>query len=146
MCRSVGKSTGLDLLRFDLEGLRRQITIKWIPGHSNILGNEITNYVAKQACSESAQLPAVTYTSICARIRHMVKDPSIQHERTAEVYSSYSSSTECQSRSDQTLLESTTDCALTKASYMDLTTHATSAIRSRRIFNTGCRDAKRERN
>ena len=36
----------------------------------------------------------------------MIKDPPIQHERTAEVYSAYSSSRECQirSRRDQTLL------------------------------------------
>ena len=103
----LGKSTGLDPLRFNLRGLRRQITIQWIPGHCNILGNEIADSVAKQACSENAQLPGVTYTSICARIRHMVKDPPIQHERTAEVYSAYSSSRECQirSRSDQTFLE-----------------------------------------
>ena len=43
---------------------------------------------------------------IWARIRHMIKDPHIQHVKTAEVYSAYSSSRECQirSRSDQTLL------------------------------------------
>ena len=29
--------------------------------------------VAKQACSESAQQPGVTYMSICAQIWHMVK-------------------------------------------------------------------------
>ena len=44
-----------------------------------------TNYVAKQACSENAQLQGVTYTSIYARIKDMVKDPHIQHERPAEV-------------------------------------------------------------
>ena len=91
--------------RFKLKGLRRQITIKWIPGHIDILGNEMADYVAKQECSENA-LPGVTYTSICARIRHMVKDPPIQHEGTAEVYSAYSSSRECKLRirRDQTLL------------------------------------------
>ena len=46
-----------------------------------LLGNEMADYVAKQACSEKAQLPGVT---ICARIRHTLKDPPIQHERTAE--------------------------------------------------------------
>ena len=57
--------------------------MQWIPGHSNILENEIADSVAKQACSENAQLPVVTYTSICAHIRDMMKDPPIQHERTA---------------------------------------------------------------
>ena len=59
--------------------------------NSNILGNEIAVPVVKQACSENAQLLGVTYTSICARIRNIVKNPPIQHERTAEVYSAYSS-------------------------------------------------------
>ena len=84
----------LETLRFNLKGLGRQITRQWIPGHSNVLGNEIADSVAKQAYSENAQLPGVTYTSICARIRHMVIDTPIQHERTAEVYSAYSSSRE----------------------------------------------------
>ena len=83
----LGKSTSLDHLRFNLKGLRRQITIQWTPGHSNILGNEIADFVAKQAFSENAQLTGVTYTSICTRIKHMVKYPPIQRERTAEVYS-----------------------------------------------------------
>ena len=44
------------------------------------------------------------------------------------------------------LLESTKDYALTEASKIDMTPHAFSAIRSHNIFNTGCRDAKRQRN
>ena len=102
----LGKSTGLDPLRFKLKGLRRQITIQWIPGHSNNLGNEMEDSVVKQVCSENGELPGVTNTSICARIRHMIKNPHIQHERTAEVYSAYSSSKKCQiqSRRDHTLL------------------------------------------
>ena len=51
----LGKSTGLYPLRFNLTALRSQITIQWIPGHSNILGNEMPDCVAKQACSENAQ-------------------------------------------------------------------------------------------
>ena len=67
----------------------------------------MAEYIAKQACSEKAQLPDVIYTSIFSRIRHMVKDPPIRHKRTAEVYSAYSSSREYQirSRKDQTLQE-----------------------------------------
>ena len=102
------KSTGLDALRFKFKGLRKHITIQcqWIPGHSDILGNELADSVAKQACSENAQLPIVTYTSICAEIRQVVKDPPIQHKKTVEVYSPHSSHRECRivSRKDQTLL------------------------------------------
>ena len=88
----LGKSTGLDSLRFKIKGLRRQIKF---PGHSDILVNEMADYVTKQACTENAQLPGLTYTPICARIRHIVKHPPTQHERTAEFYSTYSSSREC---------------------------------------------------
>ena len=93
-------------------------------GHSNILGNEIADYVAKKVFSENAQLPGVTYTSICARVRHMVKDSPIQHERTVEVYSAHSSPLEnaryeaeaTKLYRQNSVLESTKDCALTKAS------------------------------
>ena len=118
----------------------------------NHFGNEIAYSVAKQACSKNASLPGVTYISICARIRHMIKEPHIQHERTAEVYSAYSCSRECQirSRSDQT-----TD----KTPYWKVQMTARLQkplrwiwphmpplqIRSRKIFNTGCRDAKRQK-
>ena len=92
----LGKFRGLDPHIFKLKGLRRQIKIQWIPRHSNILGNEIADSVAKQASSENTQLLGITYTNICTRIKHMVKDPPTQHERMAEVYSAYSSSRECQ--------------------------------------------------
>ena len=93
-------------LRIKLKILNRQITIQWIPGNSEILRNEMADSVVKQACSENAQLPGVTYTSICARIRHVIKHPPTQHEITAEAYSAYSSSREfqIQNRRYQTLL------------------------------------------
>ena len=64
MCALIGKSTGLDPITFKLKELRRQITIQWIQGHSDILGNVMVDSVAKQACSENVQLPGATYTSI----------------------------------------------------------------------------------
>ena len=33
--------------------------------------------------------PSITYTAISARMRHLIKDPSIQHERAAKNYSEY---------------------------------------------------------
>ena len=50
--------------RLKLKGLRRQIMIQWIPTHSDILGNDMEDYVAKQACSENRKRPGVTYTTI----------------------------------------------------------------------------------
>ena len=51
MCHSAWK-VWPRTLRLKLKRLRRQITIQWIPGH--ILGNEMADSVAKQACSENA--------------------------------------------------------------------------------------------
>ena len=67
----------------------------------------MTDSVAKEVCSKNVQLTGVNYTFIWARIRYMVKDPHIQHERTAKIYSAYSSSREYQigSRRDQNLLK-----------------------------------------
>ena len=78
-------------LRFKPNELSRQVTVQWIPENSNILPKEMTDFVAKRVCSKNGQILSVTYISICARIKQMVKDPPIQHERTAEVYSTYSS-------------------------------------------------------
>ena len=48
----------------------KKITIQRIPRHNDILGNKM----AKQLCSENPQLPGVTYTYICAQIKHVVKN------------------------------------------------------------------------
>ena len=78
--------------------------------------------VAKQAYSENAQLPGVTYTSICARIKHMVKDPPIQHKerlrylaRTAPLENAIYEAEETRLYWQNSVLEGTKDYALTKA-------------------------------
>ena len=118
----LGNSTGLEPLRFKLKELRIQITIQWIPGHSDILGNVMEDSVDKHACSENAQLPGVTYICICARTRHMVKDPPIQHEKRlrfiARAAPPENARYEEQTRLywQNSVLESTKDYALIKAS------------------------------
>ena len=52
-------SVNLEKLVFKLKGITK-IIIQRIPGHSNILGNKMADSVAKQACSENAQLPGIT--------------------------------------------------------------------------------------
>ena len=116
---------------------------QWIPEQSDILANS-----AKQACSENMQRSNVTYTATCVRIRHMVKNPPIQNDMImAEIYSAYSSSREGQieNRRDQILL---VNSVLRK--YKGLRAYKSlldgsdpTAIRSRKIFNTGCRHIQR---
>ena len=68
--------------KFKLRGLRRQITIQWIPGHSDILENKM----ADSEIWKKTATTSVLYTAICTQIRHLVKDPPFQNERTAEIY------------------------------------------------------------
>ena len=42
----------------------------------------MTDFVAKQACSENAQPSGITYMADCTRIEHRIEDMSIQHKRT----------------------------------------------------------------
>ena len=80
--------------------------------------------VAKQACSENTHLSGVTYTSICERIKHVVKDPHIQYEkkplrfiaRTAPPENTRYEAEETRIYWQNSLLESTNDYALTKVS------------------------------
>ena len=119
----LGKSTGLDPFRFNTKGFIRQITIQWIPGHSNSLGNEIADSVAKQECSENGQLPGVTYPSICAEYETLSKiHLSNMNEqlrfiaRTIPPENARYEAEETKLYWQNSVLESTKDYALTKAS------------------------------
>jgi ribonuclease HI len=101
----VSTSPGLDDLRLQLNNIRSQVTLQWIPGHCNIVGNDMADEAAKQATSLPGRSRDVSYGSACARIRHITKD-IITHSRTKEVYSSFSKDREknIKNRSDQSLL------------------------------------------
>ena len=71
----VGNSPALDPLRTKLNKLPCKLTIQWIPGHSNIPGNELADAAAKSATSLKGSSPGVSYSSICTQIRAATKDP-----------------------------------------------------------------------
>ena len=102
----LGSSTALDELRLRISRVRARLVIQWIPGHSNIPGNELADSAAKAATLAPGRGGGVTYTSICSAIKAAVKDPPIQHLRTKEVYAAYSRERESgvHNRSDQSLL------------------------------------------
>ena len=102
----LGTSPALDDLRSKINNLRAHIIIQWIPGHSNIPGNELADLAAKSASTIQGENPGISYASICALIKEKSKDPPISHPIIKAVYSGISHKTECcvTSREDQSLL------------------------------------------
>ena len=107
LCEALlGYSPDLDDLRTKLRGLRHIVNIQWVPGHSEIVGNELADQAAKQATLLESAAQPISYNSICTQINMMTRDPPIAHERSREVYGSISAKKEREitSRADQTLL------------------------------------------
>ena len=76
LCEALqGHDPNLDPLRLKLKNTDFPLTIQWIPGHSNIPGNELADTAAKAATELEEQASPVTYGSICTTIRRMTKDP-----------------------------------------------------------------------
>ena len=72
---------------------------------------------------KNEQQPCVTYKAVRAQIRHMVKDPPIQHEITLTFIAHTAPPENTRQETEETrlywqnyILESTMDYALTKAS------------------------------
>ena len=71
-----------------------RITIQWVPGHSNIPGNELADKEAKRATEEEGPGRAISIQGIKQVVNAVIKDEAISHERTRAVYACKSSAKE----------------------------------------------------
>ena len=91
LCEALlGRNARVDGVRMLLNTIQTHIIIPWIPGHSNIPGNDLADRAAKQATElpSSADLP-IAFSSALNVIKKVIRDPAIAHDRTREIYTHY---------------------------------------------------------
>ena len=103
-----GRNVRVDDIHLLLHAVPATIIIQWIPGHSNILGNELADTAAKQATGRpsTADLP-ITLSSAVKVVRDSIQDAAITHDRTKEIYNHYRPSIDAEQitkRADEVLL------------------------------------------
>ena len=107
LCKALeGHGDAADELRNEIDKCPNELVIQWVPGHSDIPGNELADEEAKQATTVVGEGRAVSFEGITPVIKSIIKDSEIQHARTREVYRCKSSQKEkkVSNRKDEVLL------------------------------------------
>ena len=95
LCKALlGHGTDTDELKLLLAACNPSISIQWIPGHSDIPGNELADQSAKDAAKLSGTGRGVSYRGIVPAINSTISDPAISHIRTRNVYKEYTKTRE----------------------------------------------------
>jgi len=90
MCTALSvHSNEVEQLWKGLEEIECDVTWQWVPGHSDICGNELADKVAKEATTSEGESRPVSLKAIGAEIKNIIKPDPVTHERSIAVYSKY---------------------------------------------------------
>jgi ribonuclease HI len=92
LCKALAeRNKQTDTIRKRFSECEQDITIQWIPGHSNIPGNELADQAAKEATMLDEEHRPTSFGSACAAIKQQIKEENLSgHERTAKAYAYFS--------------------------------------------------------
>jgi ribonuclease HI len=101
-----GLNAGADEIRSLMDAVSCKLILQWIPGHSDVIGNDLADQAAKEATRLHGTGRAVSWRGIKPAINRTLKVAPPVHSRTIQVYSKHSALRDKSivTRKDQVLL------------------------------------------